>query len=206
MSVAAVLAAASVTSLSLSVGAAFPIRSRARRSRTVRAASWRRLPVVRIVGQRADRARRRRIDEQVPHLLDLLAAASASGLSASQALERGADGVGDPMREALAAGLDRVRLGARWRDELLQVAERHGLEDLRRAIRVVTRAERLGTPLAAACAELAASVRAARRARSMERARTASIKMLFPLVFLVLPAFLLLTVVPVLVATLQRIR
>ena len=39
-----------------------------------------------------------------------------------------------------------------------------------------------------------------------ERARTAPVKMLFPLVFLVLPAFLLLTVVPVLVTTLRSIR
>ena len=34
----------------------------------------------------------------------------------------------------------------------------------------------------------------------------APVKMLFPLVFLVLPAFLLLTVVPVLLSTLQSIR
>ena len=52
---------------------------------------------------------------------------------------------------------------------------------------------------------LAASVRAARRAAVTERARTAPVKMLFPLVFLVLPAFLLLTVVPVLLTTVQSI-
>lgn len=205
MNLAPAMAAAAAASAVL--GAAGTIRSHAGRSRVgTGPARWRRLPVVRIMGQRAERSRRRRMDEQIPHLLDLLAAASASGLSAQQAIERAADGVGDPLRGALAAGIDRVRLGARWRAELEDVAERHRLDDLRRAIRVVTRAERLGTPLAAACADLATSVRAARRTRSMERARTASVKMLFPLVFLVLPAFLLLTVVPVLVATLQRIR
>ena len=40
----------------------------------------------------------------------------------------------------------------------------------------------------------------------MERARAAPVKMLFPFVFLVLPAFLLLTVVPVLLTTVQSIR
>jgi tight adherence protein C len=59
--------------------------------------------------------------------------------------------------------------------------------------------------LARSTAELAASVRRSRRAATAERARTAPVKMLFPLVFLVLPAFLLLTVVPVLLTTVRSI-
>ena len=70
----------------------------------------------------------------------------------------------------------------------------------------LSRTETLGASLADSTAELAASVRAARRAAVTERARTAPVKMLFPLVFLVLPAFLLLTVVPVLLTTVQSIR
>ena len=54
--------------------------------------------------------------------------------------------------------------------------------------------------------ELATRVREARRAATTERARKAPVKMLFPLVFLVLPAFLLLTVAPVLFTTLRSIR
>ena len=53
---------------------------------------------------------------------------------------------------------------------------------------------------------LAADVRTSRRAAVAERARAAPVKMLFPLVFLVLPAFLLLTVVPVLLTTVRSIR
>jgi tight adherence protein C len=73
-------------------------------------------------------------------------------------------------------------------------------------VTVLTRTERLGTSLAEATSELAAGVRESRRLARTERARTAPVKMLFPLVFLVLPAFLLLTVVPVLLTTLQSIR
>ncbi len=86
------------------------------------------------------------------------------------------------------------------------LSERLDLPDLRRTVAVLTRTETLGSSLADATAELAATVRQARRAAVTERARAAPVKMLFPLVFLVLPAFLLLTVVPVLLTTVQSIR
>jgi tight adherence protein C len=76
---------------------------------------------------------------------------------------------------------------------------------MRRTVAVLARTETLGTSLVEATHELAASVRQERRAAVMGRARTAPVKMLFPLVFLVLPAFLLLTVVPVLLTTLRSI-
>ncbi|MGZ4130078.1 MAG: type II secretion system F family protein, partial [Actinomycetota bacterium] len=93
-----------------------------------------------------------------------------------------------------------------WRDELRSLADRLELRDLARAVSTVTRSESLGSSLSDPTVELAAAVRATRRAAVTERARTAPVKMLFPLVFLVLPAFLLLTVVPVLLTTLQSIR
>ena len=102
--------------------------------------------------------------------------------------------------------LDAIDLGARWREELAAAAERLHLSDLRRIVAVLSRTETLGASLADSTADLAASVRSARRAAVTERARTAPVKMLFPLVFLVLPAFLLLTVVPVLLTTVQSIR
>jgi tight adherence protein C len=155
------------------------------------------------------RARRRYladVDAEVPQLLDLLAAGSSAGLAAPLALRRAADGVRGPLADEIR-GLSRaVDLGARWRDELTTLTDRLAVPDLRRTAAVLTRTETLGSSLEDATAELAASVRQARRAAVMERARAAPVKMLFPLVFLVLPAFLLLTVVPVLLTTVQSIR
>ena len=163
-----------------------------------------RLPA--IVQRRASGRLRGCMDAQIPQLLDLLAAASSAGLSGQLALRRAVDALGGPLAEELAGALDAVDLGGRWRQELALAAERLALPDLRRAVLALSRTETLGASLADSTAELAASVRAARRAAIMERARTAPVKMLFPLVFLVLPAFLLLTVVPVLLTTLQSIR
>jgi tight adherence protein C len=158
-----------------------------------------------VVGRAAAR-RRTAIDADVPQLLDLLAAASSAGLSAQLAVRRAVEAIHGPLARELAATLSRVDLGARWRDELGQLVDRTGSSDLRRAVGVLARTETLGASLEEATAELAASVRSARRAAVTERARTAPVKMLFPLVFLVLPAFLLLTVVPVLLTTLRSIR
>ncbi len=155
---------------------------------------------------RAFRSWRRSVDAQVPQLLDLLAAASSAGLSGQLALRRAVEAVGGPLAAELSGALDAVDLGARWREELARAAERLDLPDLRRTVAALSRTETLGASLADSTAELAASVRAARRAAVTERARTAPVKMLFPLVFLVLPAFLLLTVVPVLLTTVQSIR
>jgi tight adherence protein C len=154
---------------------------------------------------RADRRLRRSVDEGVPQLLDLLAVGSSAGLSAELSLRRAQPALRGPMAEELGRVLEAVDLGARMQDELAALAEHLDLADLRRAAAIVGRTERLGSSLAEATAELAATVRADRRARITERARTAPVKMLFPLVFLVLPAFLLLTVVPVLLTTVRSI-
>ena len=154
----------------------------------------------------AERKRRAAIDAEIPQFLDVLAAASSAGLSAPIAVRRAADAVRGPLRVELDRVNRSVDLGARWREELDGLAARCELPDLRRAVAALTRTETLGSSLADTTAELAASVRDARRARATERARTAPVKMLFPLVFLILPAFLLLTVVPVLLTTLQSIR
>ena len=155
---------------------------------------------------RAARRRRRKADAELPQFLDLLAAASTAGLGPHGALRRGAGATSGPLREELDRFLDAVDLGARWRDQLAALAQRMGLPDLRRAVHAMVRTERLGSSLAEALRELADDVREERRSRGTEAARKAPVKMLFPLVFMILPAFLLLTVVPVLIATLRSIR
>jgi pilus assembly protein TadC len=158
-----------------------------------------------LVGSHRTARRRHAIEAEIPQLLDLLAAGSSAGLSAPLALRRAGEALRGPLGPELRAVFDSVDLGARWSEQLAALALRWRSPDLRRAVSVLVRTETLGSSLSEATRELAASVRQARRAASSERARTAPVKMLFPLVFLVLPAFLLLTVVPVLLTTLRSI-
>ncbi len=155
---------------------------------------------------RAVNTRMAMAQRELPLLLDVVAAGVGAGLTGQLAVRSAVSAIDGPLADELRAALRRVDLGGRWSDELLAAAERMALPDLGRAIAVLTRGEAMGSPLAEALAEIAREGRDSRRALATERARTAPVKMLFPLVFLILPAFLLLTVVPVLVTTLQSIR
>jgi hypothetical protein len=69
---------------------------------------------------------------------------------------------------------------------------------------VLIACERLGAPAAPSLSRLAAEGRARSRQEALARARAVPVRLLFPLVFLVLPAFLVLTVVPVVLAGFAR--
>ncbi len=157
-----------------------------------------------LLGRRA----RRRVAAaagEVPLFLDLLAVACSAGLAPQLAVRLASDPIRGPLAAELKTAIRRTDLGRRWRDELTAMADRLELGDLRRAAALLGRSESLGSSLADEMSRLAVDVREGRRSRATERARTAPVKMLFPLVFLILPAFLLLTVVPVLLSTVQSI-
>ena len=157
-------------------------------------------------GRRFARARRRAIHDEIPQLLDLLAAGSTAGLSAELSFRQASECLRGPLGEDLARIIRSIDLGIPWRQALHGYVEATGDPDLARMLSVLARTETLGVPLSEATRELAASVREARRTATLGRARTAPVKMLFPLVFLILPAFLLLTVVPVLITTVRSIN
>jgi len=158
-----------------------------------------------LVLARAARRRKFAASREVPLFLDLLAVTTSAGLSPQLAVRIAAEPLRGPLGDELRGAVGRVDLGRRWRDEIAASANRLALHNLGRAIGLLLRTQRLGTSLAEEMSRLAADVREGARMRAVERARTAPVKMLFPLVFLILPAFLLLTVVPVLLTTVRSI-
>jgi tight adherence protein C len=138
----------------------------------------------------------------VPDLLDVVAVSVTAGLTPRLALDRSVDGIPGPLSEELRRARREVELGDSWRRALRAAAGRTGLPELRRLAIALERSQRLGVPIAHHLRDLARDVRAERQASEEERARRAPVLMLFPLVFLILPAFVVAAVVPaVLVAT-----
>lgn len=159
------------------------------------------IPLTRFLLARRSRRQAEHAAREVPYLLDVLAACATAGLSIPAALEHGARLTRGALASHLQTVIDEARAGRRWHDSLAALAGQVDAPELHRAIGVLRRAERLGVPLADTLVPLAADARARHFSAAMDRARKAPVKMLFPLVFLVLPAFLLLTVVPVMVST-----
>jgi len=143
--------------------------------------------------------------DAVPDLFDLLAVSVTAGLSPRLALERAPDVLGGRLGAALADVRRDVSLGSPWHIALESAGAAAGVAELRRLAVTLQRAERLGSPIAERLRDLAAEVRDERRARREERARRAPVQMLFPLVFLILPAFVMAAVVPALIVATRDI-
>ena len=151
-------------------------------------------------------ARREALGLATPDLLDLMDAGVSAGLTPRSALERAVDGSPPMLRPILEAARERVALGDRWSSVLGEVADREGIGALRRVATVLERSVRYGAPVEGALRALARDARAERDGRLEERAGRAPVAMLFPLVFCILPAFVLSAVVPAALVAIRGVR
>jgi tight adherence protein C len=156
----------------------------------------------------AKRARRRqeRIAAAVPDLVELLLATTEAGLGPSVALRRTGEVVRGPLGEEVRAAVLEVELGMPWQLAMEHLVDRTDVASLRALAVALTRSQRLGSAVGVTLRRVMEDLRRDRRVRAEEMARKAPLKMLFPLVFLILPAFLLLTVGPVVLATIRSLR
>jgi len=211
-----------VLGIAWGIALALPIASRAQRStaraRTVVLASehvsprapsaptrWRsaisaRVPrsFGRVLGLFRDHRRRREMSDVVaretPVTVDLLAVAVGAGCTPFLAVDVAARWAPPTLATRLGEVRRACTLGRSFGDALDDLgAALPGLVPLCDALLA---SERYGAPVVDALLRLAAEQRTALRRRAEARARTVPVRLLFPLVFLVLPAFGLLTVVP----------
>jgi len=139
---------------------------------------------------------------ELPVALDLLGVAVGAGCTPYLAVEVAARWAPPAVGGRLGAVPRACALGASFTEALDDVASE--TPRLRPLADALLASDRLGAPVGPALARLAAEERAGLRRRAEAEARTVPVRLLFPLVFLVLPAFGLLTVVPTLVGGLTR--
>jgi Flp pilus assembly protein TadB len=140
--------------------------------------------------------------DEVPLAADLLAVAASAGLTPYLAIEAAAVSGPPAVAHRLRAVLAAVEDGTRLCEALEGMGRRDAV--LQPLVEVLLASVRLGTPAAPGLRRLAADARTEFRLAGTAWARTVPVRLLFPLVFLVFPAFLLLAVVPILLTALPR--
>jgi pilus assembly protein TadC len=147
---------------------------------------------------RTDRRRDAQLARELPAAIDLLAVAVSAGSTPFGAVETAARWAPPTVGSSFAAVLATCALGASFEVALGNAARRD--RRLAPLTSVLATGARLGAAVNDSLARLAAECRRDLRRRAEARARTVPVRLLFPLVFLVLPAFGLLTVVPAVAA------
>jgi tight adherence protein C len=156
-----------------------------------------------LVARRGHRGTDAALARELPVAVDLLGVAVGAGCTPYLAIEVASRWAPPLVATAFVEVLRRCSLGLDLEAALGAVAD--ATPRLRPLADALLATERLGVPVGPVLARLAAEDRTALRRTAEAHARRIPVRLLFPLVFLVLPAFVLLTVVPGLAAGLGRL-
>ena len=156
------------------------------------------------------RAKNRQIDiaRQLSDGLDLLVVCVEAGLGLLEAIktvgrETESENLAIGRELSLVAG--EVGAGATLGDALRSLARRSGVEDIKPLAATLIQSEQLGAAIGPALRAISDSMRSRRRLKAEESAQKTTIKILFPLVLMILPAMLMIIVGPAIVQTVRTL-
>lgn len=145
---------------------------------------------------------RRAIAREFPQALDLLVLCLETGLALDAALARVCEEMGRNApaltREMLRAVLE-MRAGAGRERALRDFAARCGRAEVAACVATLLQAERFGAGVAEALRQHASDLRMQRRIEAEEAAAKLALKLLFPLIFCVFPALLVVLMGPAII-------
>jgi tight adherence protein C len=156
------------------------------------------------------RAKRRKkaINRALPNALDLLVVCVESGLGLDQAIMQVAKDLerahGEISQELGLVNLE-LRAGKRRVEALRNLADRTGVEDLRKLVAVLIQADRFGTGVAQSLRTHSDYMRVQARQRAEEKAAKLGVKLVFPIFFCILPSLFVVTVGPVIVRIIREL-
>ena len=155
------------------------------------------------------KARQKEIVHALPDVLDLLMVCVEAGMGFDAAVARVAEQP-ETRNRPLYADLMRmhleVRAGRPRTEALRSLGERTGVLEVKTMVGAFIQTEKLGTPLGKTLRVHADSARVQRRHRAEELAHLAPLKMLFPTVFFLMPAFFLVTLAPSLLGLMKLLK
>ena len=146
------------------------------------------------------RRRQRAIARGLPNALDLMVVCVEAGLGIDQTTLVVAKELQSAYPEICSEftimNLE-LRAGKRRAEALHNLAERTGVEDVRKLVAVLVQTDRFGTSIAQSLRGHADYLRTMARQRAEERASKLAVKLVFPIFFCVLPSLFVVTIGPV---------
>jgi tight adherence protein C len=136
------------------------------------------------------KAKQKIVIKALPDALDLITTCVEAGLGLDGALQRVAEKSEGPLAEELQKMLRDVSMGKLRREAMTELSDRVGVEELSSFITAIIQAEQLGVGIAQVLRVQSDQLRTKRRQRAERQAQEAPIKMIFPLVLFIFPAFL----------------
>lgn len=140
-----------------------------------------------LLSLRAD-SRQAEIRRALPEALDLMAISVQAGLGLEQAVAIVTERLPGPLGDELARFLHEVQLGFSRREALTSLRDRTSCPELATFVLALLQADALGIAIGEVLKTQASEIRAKRRQLARERAAKAPVRLLFPLIFGILPA------------------
>ncbi len=153
----------------------------------------------------AVKSRQKLILKALPDALDMVTTCVEAGLGLDAALGRVAEQMKGPLAAELSQTLREIGMGRLRREALSDLGERTGVQELISFVNSVIQAEQLGVSIAQVLKVQADQMRTRRRQRAERMAHEAAIKMTFPLVLFILPAFMVVVLGPAVIRIAEQI-
>ena len=151
-------------------------------------------------------ARKRQIRNGLPDALDLFIVCVESGSSLDQAILKAGEDLAlahPALAEELRVLATEIRAGKPRLDAFRDFGERTKIDDVKALVAMLVQTDRFGTSIAQALRTHADTSRTKRRQRAEERAAKLGVKLVFPLVLCLFPAFYVVTIGPAIVQFLR---
>ena len=148
---------------------------------------------------RKARARVLEMRETLPDTLDLIVVCVEAGMGVDAALNRVGreqNSQGLALGEELVLASQEMQAGASRKEAMLRLADRVGVEEFKQLVTFLTQTEEMGGSIARSLRVYAETMRDKRSQAAEEAARKTVIKLIFPLVFFILPAIFIILLVP----------
>lgn len=140
--------------------------------------------------------RSERVRQELPDAMDLLTISVESGLAFDAALAQVARKTRGPLAEEFFRVLQEMQIGTGRMDALRALSERTDLPELRSFVGAMIQADGLGIPVANVLRIQSKEMRVKRSQRAEENAQKVPVKILFPLIFCIMPTLFIIILGP----------